>query len=154
MAYQVLFSQKMVDLDRLAEETKQDFEEASLTSNGARGYKTYVASHWRMQEVLDDDIKNAKSSIPLDPSHIIEKIEAFWTQDDHERERNHREVKHDSYSPPRLTFLRGKGSTRQTKRKRLKAEASQASQDNVPTEPQESSDDSPTDPLLQTSLSS
>ncbi|KAF8990622.1 hypothetical protein BDZ89DRAFT_1151860 [Hymenopellis radicata] len=101
MAYQVLFSQKMVDLDRLAEETQQDFEEAALNSDEVRGRKTYVYGSWRIQEVIDKDVKDAVSRPPRNPNHVLEKIKKFWTPDDYERERNRRNFEEESYAPPK-----------------------------------------------------
>ncbi|KAF8995144.1 hypothetical protein BDZ89DRAFT_1053007 [Hymenopellis radicata] len=101
MVYQVLFSQKMVDMDRLSEELQQDFDEAALNSKGVRGYKSYVDNRWRIQEVVDKDVKDAVSRPPLNPKHVLEKVEAYWTEMDYEYERNRREIDEDSYVPPK-----------------------------------------------------
>ncbi|KAF9020061.1 hypothetical protein BDZ89DRAFT_924489, partial [Hymenopellis radicata] len=104
MAYQVLLSQKMVDLDKLAADTQQDFEEAVLKASAERERKPYVDNSWRIEVVDDDDDDEEESSdcslSPKDKDRDLEKVEEFWTNEDYDDEQMLRRMRSHSRAPP------------------------------------------------------
>ncbi|KAF8995154.1 hypothetical protein BDZ89DRAFT_971889 [Hymenopellis radicata] len=106
MAYQVLLSQKMVDLDKLAADTQQDFEEAVLKAPAERERKPYVDNSWRIEVVDDDDDDEEESSdcslSPKDKDRDLEKVEEFWTNEDYDDEQILRRMRSHSRAPPQI----------------------------------------------------